>query len=91
MTRARHVLNAIDDALVIRQRHPALFGRMCAAGADCVELGRAYDFYTAGVSTRWWFVAERRLTGGHLGTWRSERGKRRAAGKRQRRARKANR
>lgn len=83
MTSARRVLNAIDDALIIRQRHPALFARMANANCSCIELGTAYDLYLNGISTRWWFAGDSISP--------RERARRRAIGKRQRQARKANR
>lgn len=83
MTPGQRTVAMIDDALVIAQRHPALFARMSRAGRSCLDLSIAYDAYQAGIPTRWWF------TGDDAGG--ANRSRKRAAGKRQRQARKAQR
>jgi hypothetical protein len=76
----QRVVAAITDVLIIRERHPALFARVAKAGASCIELIYSYDFYLNGISTPYWFATD--------GFPVRERLHRRAAGKRQRQARK---
>lgn len=51
--RARAVLDAIDDALVIASRAPVLFARMSRAGCSVVDLSLAYDMHVGGLPSRW--------------------------------------
>lgn len=48
---ARRVLDAIDDALIIANRHPVLFASASKRGLNCAELANLYNGWLLGSSS----------------------------------------
>jgi hypothetical protein len=84
---ARQVIDAIDDALVIHDRHPILFAAVSREGGNCLTLGLIYSAWLAGDHT----IPSRYHAFNHSPSTLLARKRRRKANRAARRSRKANR
>ena len=80
MTRARKVIDAIDDALILRDRNPVMFARLSRGGYNCFEASAAFSLWQANLPLPSRIAYFDRLTSAQVR-------ERRLAGRRQRAAR----